>query len=297
MKTLGYYNGETGEIDEMRVPMNDRACWFGDGVYDAAIAANYVIFTLDEHIDRFFNSARMLEMTVPVSKAELAGLLRSLVLKLESPTQFVYWQLSRGTADRGHAFPKGVKANLWITLRPFTLPDLDKKISLITMEDTRYFHCDIKTLNLLPNVLAAEKAKQAGAAETVFHRGERVTECAHSNVHILKDGVLRTAPLDNLILPGVSRRHVITHCERLGIGVDERAFTLEEMMTADEVLITRCSAFCLSADRIDGVPVGGKAAELLRRIQDSLTGEFLRETAEQTPSRTPAERARVSFAH
>ena len=105
MKTLGYYNGEIGEIDDMRVPMNDRACWFGDGVYDAAIAANYVIFTLDEHIDRFFNSARLLEMTVPISKENLAELLRSLVRKLESPAQFVYWQLSRGTAERTHAFP------------------------------------------------------------------------------------------------------------------------------------------------------------------------------------------------
>ena len=278
MKTLGYYNGETGEIDRMRVPMNDRACWFGDGVYDAAIAANYVIFTLDEHIDRFFNSARLLEMTVPLSKAELAELLRSLSGKLESPTQFVYWQLTRGAGDRGHAFPQEAKPNLWVTIRPFTLPDLGKKVSLITGEDTRFLHCNIKTLNLIPNVMASEKAKRAGAEETVFHRGERVTECSHSNVHILKDGALRTAPLDNLILPGVARAHLIAHCRRLGIGVEERAFTRAEMMDGDEVLISRCSAFCVSADRVDGIPVGGKAADLLRRLQDSLVEEFRRET-------------------
>ena len=283
MKTLGYYNGEIGEIDEMRVPMNDRACWFGDGVYDAAIAAGRVIFALDDHIDRFFNSARLLSMTVPAAREELAALLNTLVQKLDSPDQLVYWQLSRGTADRGHSFPAGVKPNLWITLRPFSLPDLSKRISLITVEDTRFFHCDIKTLNLLPNVLAAEQARQAGADEAVFHRQGRVTECAHSNVHIIKNGALHTAPLDNLILPGVSRRHLIEHCRRLGIAVDERAFTLAELMDADEVLVTRCSAFCLAAARIDGAAVGGKAPELFRRIQDSLIEEFRRETAGPRP--------------
>ena len=273
MKTLAYYNGEISEIDEMRIPMNDRVCWFGDGVYDAAIAANYTVFTLDEHIDRFFNSARLMEMTVPVSKAALAELLRSLVQKLESPTQFVYWQLTRGTAARAHQFPEG-KPNLWVTLRPLTLPDLGSKIRLITVEDTRFFHCNVKTLNLLPNVLAAEKAERAGAQEAVFHRGERVTECAHSNVHILKDGILRTAPTDNLILPGVARAHLISHCRKLGIDVEERAFTLAEMMSADEVLISACSTFCASAERIDGIPVGGKAPELEKRLRDSLIAEF-----------------------
>lgn len=277
MKTLGYYNGEIGEIAEMRIPMNDRACWFGDGVYDAAIAANYRVFALEEHVDRFFNSAWLLEMTVPISKAGLAELLRSLVQKLESPTQMVYWQLSRGTADRSHSFPPGVTPNLWITLRPFTLPDLSKRVKLITVEDTRFFHCNIKTLNLLPNVMAAEKAKQAGAEEAVFHRGNLVTECSHSNVHILKDGILYTAPTDNLILPGISRFHIISHCRKLGIGVEERAFTLEEMMSADEILISRCSAFYVSVDQIDYVSVGGKAPELSERLRNSLVEEFRKE--------------------
>jgi D-alanine transaminase len=279
MKTLGYYNGETGEIDEMRVPMNDRVCWFGDGIYDATIADNHIIFALEDHINRFFNSAGFLEMAVPLSKEALAELLRSLVLKVDSPTQFVYWQMTRGTAERSHHFPEPqVQPNLWVFLRPLTLPDIYKKIRLITMEDTRFFHCNIKTLNLLPNVMAAEKAKQAGADETVFHRGERVTECAHSNVHILKDGALRTAPLDNLILPGISRSHLLNHCQKLGIGYEERPFTVDEMMNADEVLVTRCSNFCSSAEQIGGTPVGGKAGELLRRLQDSLLAEFKNET-------------------
>jgi D-alanine transaminase len=277
MKTLGYYNGEIASIDELRIPMNDRVCWFGDGVYDATLAGNYVIFALDEHIDRFFNSAALVEIPLAFTKAWLAGLLRELVLKLDSPTQFVYWQVTRGTADRAHAFPD-TPANLWVMLRPLVLPDLTKKLKLITVEDTRFLLCNIKTLNLLPNVLASEQAKRADCYEAVFHRGERVTECAHSNVHILKDGVFRTAPADNLILPGVARAHLIAHCRKLGIAVSETPFTVAELMSADEVIVSSSSTFCASASHIDGQEVGGKAPELLAKLRESLVSEFRKAT-------------------
>jgi D-alanine transaminase len=163
MKDLAYYNGEICPLDEMKIPINDRACWFGDGVYDAACADNYIIFTLDEHLDRFFKSMALIGIEPQIGREELADLLRSLVRKLDSPTQFVYWQMTRGTADRAHAFPENIKPNLWVMLRPLAMPDLSRKVKLITVEDERYFFCNIKTLNLLPNVLASEKAKQAGA--------------------------------------------------------------------------------------------------------------------------------------
>ncbi|MDR2393339.1 MAG: D-amino acid aminotransferase [Treponema sp.] len=274
METLGYYNGEIGLLDELRIPMNDRACWFGDGVYEATVSANYRIFALEEHVNRFFNSAALLSMTPAITKPQLAELLYTLVYKVDSPTQFVYWQMTRGTAPRTHAFPEQTSPNLWVMLKPLTLPDIYQKIRLITVEDTRFFHCNIKTLNLLPNVLASEKAKQAGCTEAVFHRGNRVTEGSHSNVHILKDGTLCTAPLDNLILPGISRRHIITQCGKLGIPIDERPFTLEELFGADEVMISSASTFCMSASHIDGYEAGGKAPELLRRLQDALLDEF-----------------------
>lgn len=258
--------------------MNDRACWFGDGVYEAAISENYTIFALEEHINRFFNSVALLYMTPRITKIQLAELLNTLVHKLDSPAQFVYWQMTRGTAPRTHAFPEHTTPNLWVALKPFILQDIYQKIKLITVEDTRFLHCNIKTLNLLPNVLASEKAKQAGCAEAVFYRGNRITEGSHSNVHILKEGILRTAPKDNLILPGISRAHIITHCGKLGIAVDETPFTLEDMFGADEILISSTSSFCMSASHIDGYHVGGKAPELLRQLQDALLEEFHRYT-------------------
>ena len=276
MKTIGYYNGKYAEIDDMTIPMNDRACWFGDGVYDATCCGNYVIFNLEEHIDRFYNSAGLLGIKIPMGKTELAELLRTLVRKLDSPDQFVYWQVTRGTAPRNHAFPKG-PANLWVFSRPSHIGDMEhERLKLITTEDTRFLHCNIKTLNLIPNVMAAQKTAEAGADEAVFYRpGGRVTECAHSNVHILKDGILKTAPTDHLILPGIARAHLIRMAKKLCIPVDEHPFTVDELMDADEVIVTASSNFCMQAVEIDGKPVGGKAPALLRALQHELLEEYL----------------------
>lgn len=278
MNTLGYYNGRYDEIDNMTIPMNDRVCWFGDGVYDAGPCRNYNIFALDEHVDRFFNSAGLLKIQMPCTKEELKSLLNDLVKKMDTGDLFVYYQVTRGTAVRTHEFPAECKANLWVMLKPLPSPEITEKIQLITVEDTRFFHCNIKTLNLIPSVMAAQKASEAGCKEAVFHRGDRVTECAHSNCHILKDGILYTAPADNLILPGIARAHLINICKKLEIPVSETPYTLQELMDADEVLVTSSSKFCMSADHVDGKPVGGKAPELLGRIQDAVIKEFIEET-------------------
>lgn len=274
MKTLGYYNGKYDEIEKMVIPMADRVCWFGDGVYDAWPCHNYKMFATDEHIDRFFNSAGLLKIRMPVTKQELKELLEKLVLKLDSGDLFVYVQVTRGSGPRNHVFTDE-PGNLWVTLTPSDVQDGTVPLRLITVEDTRFFHCNIKTLNLIPSVLASEKAKQAGCQEAVFYRpGGRVTECAHSNIHIIKDGILRTAPADNLILPGVARSHLIRMCKKLEIPVNETAFTLTDLFDADEVLVSSSSNFCLHADTIDGRPVGGKAPELLERLRKALVDEF-----------------------
>ena len=279
MKTLGYYNGKYGELEEMIIPMNDRLCWFGDGVYDAGPSRNYKIFAIDEHIDRFFNSAGLLDIEMPVTKEELKELLQEMVNKMDTGNLFVYYQVTRGTGVRNHAYTKG-PGNLWIMLKPAEISDGIEPIKLITVEDTRFLHCNIKTLNLIPSCVATEKAKKAGCQEAVFYRaGGRVTECAHSNVHIIKDGKLVTAPTDNLILPGIARAHLISMCKKLGISVSETPYTLKELFEAEEVLVTSSSNLCLHACEIDGKPVGGKNPELLEKIRSALLGEFYEKTA------------------
>ena len=279
MKNLGYYNGKYGLLEEMTVPMDDRVCWFGDGVYDAGPCRNYHPFAIDEHLDRFFGNAAKLDIRIPMEIEEFRALLLDLVSKLDSGDQFVYYQVTRGTAPRNHAYEPG-PGNLWVMLRENSINDGTRPIRLITCEDTRYFHCNLKTLNLIPNVMASQKAKAAGCQEAVFFRpGGRVTECAHSNVHILKDGVLVTAPTDELILPGIARAHLLKACEKLGIPVREEPFFLSDLFDADEVLVTSSSNLCLRADMVDGRHAGFRAGDLYEKIRRELLDEFFAQTA------------------
>lgn len=276
MKNIGYYNGETGPIEDLRIPMADRAVYFGDGVYDVTYAVNQVLFAIDDHLDRFYRSLKKLKIPFAMTRSELSGTLQRLVDKVDgSESLMVYWQASRGTALRNHIFPEaGTSANLMIMITQEPLTPIRQRFRAITVEDSRFFHCDIKTLNLIPNVMAAQKAKESGCDEAIFHRGFIVTECAHSNVSILKDGVFRTAPLSNLILPGTARKHLVELAEREGIPVDQTAFTVQEMMEADEVVYHSSGTLCNAFDEIDGKKVGGRAPALLQKLQDAAVRQF-----------------------
>lgn len=289
LKDLGYYDGKYDLIENINIPMSDRVCWFGDGVYDATATRNGVIYCLDDHIDRFYNSARLVDIEIPYKKEELKDLLKDLVSKVDTGDTngetFLYWQITRGAnIPRNHVFPTNTKANLWVTVTPRKLADIYRRAKLISYEDVRFLMCNIKTLCLLPNVLASEAAKKAGAEECVMYRKEadgiknRVTEGAHTNVHCLKDNILYTAPLDNLVLPGIARKNLIKMCNKLGVEVREEPYSLEFLMNADEVLLTSSSNFCIVATHIDEIPVGGKAQELLKKIQDALVEDYMSQT-------------------
>ena len=268
MKNLGYYNGKYDLIENMMIPMSDRVHWFGDGVYDATCARNYKIMSLNEHIDRFFRSAELLNINLGFTKKYLADLLQKLVNKLDEGDLFVYWQVTRGGKGlRSHCYSSEEKANLWITVTPEKVTKIDKKFKLTMMEDKRYQYCNIKTLNLIPSVLAAQKAKEKGCDETVFYRGDIVTECAHSNIHILKDGKFITHPADEYILPGIARAHLIEACCALNIPVEQRPFTLAELFNADEVIVSSSGDLCNSAYELDGRVIGGRDEATLEKIQ------------------------------
>ncbi len=279
MINLGYYNGKYDLIENMTVPMNDRACFFGDGIYEAVYTRNHKIYALGEHLDRLFDSAAALGINVPHTKDELAEILTELVLKVDDGEQLVYFQLSRGTEMRNHTPSEGLMGNIWVTIRPMKLKNIYQPMKLITAEDTRFLHCNMKTLNLLPTVLASKAAGDAGADEAVFHRGDRVTECAHSNIFILRsDGIFQTAPADNMILAGVARAHMIDACKHFGMSVEEIPFTVEQMMNADEIIVTSSGTLCRPANIIDGKPVGGRAPDVLKCLQDYLMNDFMAKT-------------------
>lgn len=274
MENLGYYNGKYGLIEEMQIPMLDRVCWFGDGIYDATYAHNHKIFDMDAHLNRFYNSARLLDINMPIERSELEKLLNDLVQKVDSGDQFVYMQITRGSGLRGHIYAEDIKANLWITLTPCPVTDTYKPIDVITFEDKRFYYCNVKTLNLIPSCLAATAADRAGCQEAIFHRGDIVTECAHSNCSIFKDGCVITHQLDDRILPGTARLRLLAFAEKLGYKVEERDYTLDELMNADEVVVHSTGSFCIPVKTVDGKPVGGKAPEMLKTIQDALVADF-----------------------
>lgn len=273
MENLGYYNGKFGPLEEMTIPMNDRVHFFGDGVYDATCCSNRVIYLVEEHIERFYLSSSLIGINLPYTKDELKSILQEMVNKVDGENLFVYWQVTRGTAIRNHAFPD-VNPNLWIMIMQLRFNDLAVRIKLSSMEDTRFLHCNIKTLNLIPSVMASQKAAKEDCFETVFHRGDIVTECAHSNVSILKDGVLVSHPNDQYILDGIAKRHLFNACRELNILINERTYTIEELRDADEVIVTSSSNFCLVADTFEGRSVGGKAPEVIKELQDYLMAEF-----------------------
>jgi len=279
-KNVGYYNGEIGELESMKVPMGDRTLYFGDGIYEATCVANRVPFALDDHLDRMYNSLRLLEIPFDMDREQVKAELQKVIDAAEdSPIHFLYWQISRGVCMRNHPFPaEDVKPVLMAYVKPHTMKSMDKPYKLISMEDIRFKLCHIKTLNLIPSVLANQRAVEAGCDEAVLHRGSRVTECAHSNISILKDGVLRTAPTDELILPGITRKHLLALAREHGIAVVEQPFSMVELMNADEIIVTSSSALCMKVESIDGIPVGGKDPERLKLLQDAYLAKFRRDT-------------------
>ena len=278
MKNIGYYNGVTGPIESMQVPMNDRGCYFGDGVYDATCVVNQIPMHFDDHIDRIYRSAGLIDITIPMEKAEMKAILQGLVDQVEAPVTMLYWQVTRGVGMRNHAFSGAeTKPSLWAFVKPISMRDPYGAYKCITQEDRRFFFCNIKTIDLLPSVLASEAAVRAGCDEAIFHRGDRVTECAHSNVHIIRDGALHTAPCDDLILPGIARAHILKICREKGIPVIEEPFTVEEMMAADEVFFSSSSALTSRVCEIDGKSVGMRDEKTFALIRDTYQEKLVAE--------------------
>ena len=249
MKYVGYYNGEIGPLEEMKIPMLDRAVYFGDGCYDATTFANNNIFAADDHLDRFYNSCKLLEIPFEMSREELRAELQKCIDANEVDHGMLYWQCSRGTTYRGHQFPPAsVKPNLMIFTVPCDLIPFDKTFRLISMEDTRFLHCNIKTLN------------------------------AHSNILIIKDGVLCTPPRDNLILPGITLKHLLMLAEKNGIPTSEAPFTMQELADADEIIVSSSGGLCIQAVELDGKPIGGKDPKTLKTLQDAYAEFYAEDT-------------------
>ena len=274
MENIGYYNGVFQPIEQLMIPACDRGVYFGDGVYEALRVERHRFFALREHLARFRASLNFLQIPFIMTDEALTAILQEAADRVDSDSQQIYFQVTRGTAIRSHSFPEDATANLLIFSRGVPLADLTEYRRVIVLPDTRWQHCNIKSLNLIPSVLASEQAKQCGCCEAVFHRNGVVTECSSSNLLMLKDGVLRTAPADERILPGVTRGHFLMLAREIGVPVDETAFTLEEAYGADELMVTSTSAHGLPVGEMEGKAVCRRDEPLLRRLQKAYRDYF-----------------------
>ncbi len=250
---FAYYNGNFGKYGDISIPLTDRSIYFGDGVYDAMIGRNGKIYALNEHTERLYRNAKAVGIDLNISENHLHELLGNILRKTCLEEYFIYIQISRKSKSRTHSYSDDCGYNLLITVKDFRLPPIDKRLSLLAVEDKRHFMCDIKSLNLLGSVLAAQKAEENGYDEAVFHRGETVTECSRSNILAIKDGILYTHPNGQFILPGITRKQILKICENSGICYKEIPFTLSELCSADEVLISSTTKLCLSACEFSGI--------------------------------------------
>jgi D-alanine transaminase len=265
-------NGDLIERSEAKVDIEDRGYQFGDGVYEVIRVYNGKMFTADEHLERLLESGKKIELNIPYSKDQLKQMLAEMIERNNLELGIVYMQFSRGTSPRNHAYPGAdVTPVLTAYTRETTRPveSMRNGVKAILIEDIRWLRCDIKSLNLLGNIMAKQKAAQSGCFEAIQHRGNTVTEGSSSNIAIVKDGTLYTHPATNLILNGITRRKINEICRENGIALKESAFTKEDLLAADEVFMSSTSAEVTPIIEIEGKLIGnGSPGPITNKLQN-----------------------------
>ncbi|MGM9951149.1 MAG: D-amino-acid transaminase [Lysinibacillus sp.] len=270
---MGYslWNDRIVADEEVVVDKEDRGYQFGDGVYEVVKVYNGQLFTMEEHVERFYASAEKIKITIPYTKDKLYTLLHQLVEANKIDTGHIYFQITRGACPRNHIFPgDGVQPELTGNAKenPRPAANLENGVKATFAEDIRWLRCDIKSLNLLGAVLAKQEAHEKGCYEAILHRGETVTEGSSSNIYGVKDGVLYTHPADNLILNGITRQVILKCAEEIGMPVKEEAFTKEQLLAMDEVIVSSTTSEVTPIIDIDGQVIGGgNPGEWTRKLQ------------------------------
>lgn len=265
------WNDQIVEEKEVKIGFEDRGYQFGDGIYEVIKIYNGDLFTATEHIDRLYASADKIQLVMPYTKDKLHQLMHELIETNELQNGQIYLQVTRGNSPRIHNFPNPAVSSVLTaytkeTTRP--LAQLESGVKACFVEDIRWLRCDIKSLNLLGNVLAKQEAVTKDCFEAILHRGETVTEGSSSNMYGIKDGVLYTHPVSNLILNGITRKVILDCCKEIGLPIVEKAMTKEETLQMDEFIMSSTNAEVMPIISIDDKTIGdGKPGEFTRKLQ------------------------------
>jgi D-alanine transaminase len=271
MNEIVFLNGEFIKKGKAKISPNDRGFIFADGVYEVAKYYNSKPFRYEDHLKRLERSLAEIEIAYNETD-KLEAVFDELIAKnnLKEKHAGVYLQITRGEHKRVHHFPENLKPTVYAF--SFELPsfkeNLENGIKVITHEDIRWQRCDIKSVSLLPNTMLYNKAVKAGAGECVLIRDGMVTEATHSSVLGVKNGMVITRPLSNLILPGITRKVILEICAANQIPFEEREFSESEMLEMDELIIAGTGSEITPAIQVNDTLIGnGKPGKITRLIQ------------------------------
>lgn len=268
-----FYNGNFMDTtsEKASFPIEERGFQFGDGIYEVIRLYDGQFYTMEEHMIRLYRSLHEVRITIPWTQEELTHLLEELVAKNNfSSDGQVYLQITRGSAPRNHVFPENTTPNVVAYVKEAARPHgtMSNGVATYLADDIRWLRCDIKSLNLLPSVLAKQTAKEKGGYEAIFHRNGTVTECSSSNVYLVKDGVIYTHPTTNLILNGITRQRVVAICKEQGVPLVEKAFSVEDIFSADELFLTSTTSEVTPIVSVDDVAIGnGSVGSITKQLQ------------------------------
>jgi len=285
MSRIAYVDGHYTPHAKAQVHVEDRGFQFADGVYEVVLLQNHRLIDETLHLDRLDRSLSELKIAAPMSRQALLTVLKQITRRNRLRNGLIYIQITRGTARRDHPFPRpGTKPTMVVTARAIAAfpKNLDSwSGTAITHPDQRWARCDIKSVALLPNVLARQAAREHGATEAILYdKDGQVTEGAATTIWIVDAaGSLRTHPLGHAILPGCTRAALATLLGETNIRLDERAFTLADLRVAREVFLTSATSFVKPILAGDGSPVGdGRPGRITQYLFDKFV-HHVQETA------------------
>ena len=283
MDDLAYFNGKFMPINEVRISPLDRGFLFADGVYEVVPVYNKNPFFFNEHLDRLYRSLKKIRLDPLIKKEEIKSCIEELIIQTRYSHQIIYVQITRGIGYRNHAFPKNVLPTIFIMSSELIRPTdqmVSDGVNAITTNDNRWKSCDIKSISLLPNVLAREEAVALNCHEAILVDDGKITEGAASTIWIVKQGrVFCPEPCNNL-LEGVRIQIIEKLCLELEIFFKRMNFEVSELMNADEVLLTSATKEILPITSVNGKKIGiknreGKPGTIFQKLRRSYTDLIL----------------------
>ncbi len=273
MFSIAYVNGKYLPYSKALTHVEDRGYQFADGVYEVALLEQGCLIDFEPHMQRLERSLRELQISGAPAPHVLRVIIREIIERSKRSDGLLYIQITRGIASRDHPFPRCVRPSIIVCLmraKPPKREEIEKGAKIITVPENRWARRDIKSISLLPNVLAKQLAVEAGAREAVFVGADGVmTEGSSTNLYIVKNGVIITHPVNENILSGVTRDTTLRLARSAQMEVLERPFTRHELMTADECFITSTSAGVLPITRCDNQVIAtASPGSITRRLME-----------------------------